>query len=140
MSLRQQAAITVRQATVIAEAVYGIQLLLKKGIITRDELKEVRETLIHADSILSPGSSLQSKEAGSDVNSGGSGESGVSGESSDRGDSNGSTTPDNSRDVSRESEQGDPDSPVGKSKVTSEMISGIELVEPTEEGQHYFNA
>lgn len=74
------------QAIVIAEAVFGIQLLLKKGIITHKELSEVKKTLLHADSILSPGSSLQSKDARSDVDSVGSGEPGVSGESSDRGD------------------------------------------------------
>ena len=78
-TLVHQMNIITRQATVIAEAVYGIQLLLQKGIITRDELLEIKETLIHADSILSKGGSVQPENTGSDVNSGGPDESGLPG-------------------------------------------------------------
>lgn len=122
MSLKQQAEIIIRQATVIAEAVYGIQLLIKKGIITREELLELRKTLIHADSILSPGSSIQSKDAGSDVDSSGSGESGISGESSDRGDNDCDAVQEEQSFVSAESEQGDTDSSSSKGQIQSIMI------------------
>ena len=107
-----------QQATVIAEAVYGIQLLIKKGIITREELKEIRETLVHADSILSSGSGVQPESTGSDVDSGGSEEPGVSGVQSDRGDSDGGAVekPGSLRPetISSVIEQSDPDSFTGE--------------------------
>jgi len=131
--------IIVNQAAVIAEAVYATQLLIKKDIITREELLEVRKTLIHADSILSPGSSIQPKDSGTNVDSSGSGSSGLPTRTSDGGDrtsesplASGSDGP-----ASGELEHDNSDSPVGAS-TKSTIIGDIELVEPTEEGRRQY--
>jgi hypothetical protein len=118
-SLVKLSGIIHQQATVIAEAVYGIQLLIKKGIITREELKDVREALVNADSILSPTVGVQPEEAGSDGDSGGSGERGLPGGSSDRGnlDCTAAESGRASGAIPQESDESDSDPSVGSGKI-----------------------
>ena len=79
---------------VMLEHTAVIQLLLDKGVITRDEIKEKRDSLLHPHQTTGEGSSVQSKEAGPNVDSGGCSESGILRTESGRGNpsSNGGET------------------------------------------------
>ncbi len=100
-------------SVVISECVYATQIILEKGIITRDELKAKRHTFAHPHPNPSEGSDLQPEDAGADVHSGGRGQPGISEKPSDRGDPDGGITLQKSASVgwselSEQPEQSDP--------------------------------
>lgn len=75
------------------EIICVIQLLLEKGIITRDEIKAKRHALLNPDPEAVEGSDVQSEGTGSDEGCGGCGESGVPGAEDGGGDPPCSTDP-----------------------------------------------
>lgn len=75
-------------STVVTEMVAVTQILLDKGVITRDEIHQKRITLLHPHPVLGERVGIQSQETGPNDHSVGGEQPGVSGAEDDGGDTN----------------------------------------------------
>lgn len=98
-------------SAVVAEYIYATQVLIEKEIITRDEIKEKRNSFANPNPQPSEGGSVQSEDAEPDADGSGYRQRGISEASSDRG---ASDADDGSTDDSPADEQGDPAPPAGE--------------------------